>query len=84
MALKKYHNLLASGSWSTNDPKDSQILALVGVAKNLADDSNKSSDKSNTSNRETTKGDPSYIRDITPWIMEEPKGVVRNKNKDGK
>ena len=58
MALKKYNNLLTSGRWSNKDPKDTQILALVGVAQNLADDSKKSSDKSNTSERDTTKVDP--------------------------
>ena len=68
---------------STKYPKDSQILALVGVAQKLADDSNKSSEKSNT-NRDTTKGEPAYIRDLPPLILEELKFGVRNKNKDGK
>ena len=44
------------------------------------DDSKKSSEKSNTSNRETIKVDPAYIRDLPPWILEEPKyGVVKKK-----
>ena len=37
MALKKYNNLLTSGRWTNKGPKDSQILALVGVAQKLAD-----------------------------------------------
>ena len=37
MALKKYNNLLTSGKWSTKDPKDAQILDLVGVAQKLSD-----------------------------------------------
>ena len=55
MALKKYNNLLTSGRWSTKDPNDDQILSIVGVSQNLSDDSKKSSEKSNTSNRDTTK-----------------------------
>ena len=58
MYLKKYNILLTPGRWYTKDPKDSQILALVGVAQKLADDSKKSSDKSNTSNRASTNGEP--------------------------
>ena len=58
MYVKNYNNLLNSGRWSTEDPKDYQILALVGVDQKLADDSNKSSERSNTSNRDTTKGEP--------------------------
>ena len=54
--LKKYNNLLTSGRWSNNDPKDAHILYLVRVSQKLADEPNKSSDKSNTSNRESTKG----------------------------
>ena len=41
MALKKYNNLLTSGMWSTKYLKDSQILALVGVAQKLVDGSKK-------------------------------------------
>ena len=70
MALKKYNNLITSGMWSTRDPKGDHILALVEVAQKLADDSKKSSESSNTSKRETTKGEPSYIRDLSPWILE--------------
>ena len=44
MALKKYNNLLTSRRSSKKDPKDSHILALVGVAQNLVDDSKKSSE----------------------------------------
>ena len=39
MALNKYKNILTSGRWHTKDTKDAQILALVGVAQNLAYDS---------------------------------------------
>ena len=41
MALKKYNNLLTSWRCSNKDPKDSHILALVGVAQNITDDSKK-------------------------------------------
>ena len=47
MVLKKYSNVLTSGSWSTKYPKDSQILALVGVSQKLMNDSKKISEKSN-------------------------------------
>ena len=84
MALKKYNNPLTSGRWSSKDPKDSQILALVGVDQKLADDLNNSSDKSNTSKRESTKGDPYYIRDPPPWMLEDPKyGVGKKKLQKG-
>ena len=56
MALNSYNKPLTSGRWSTKDPKDDQILALLGVSQNIAYDSKKSSEKSNTPNRETTKG----------------------------
>ena len=81
MALKKYNNLLTSGRWSTKNTKDDQILALVGVAQNLSDDSKKASEKSN---RESTKGEPAYIKDLPPCILEYSKGGVRNKTNDGK
>ena len=45
MEQKKYNNLLTSGRCSAKDPKDAHILALVGVEKNIADDSKKSSDE---------------------------------------
>ena len=41
MDLKNYNNLLTSGKWSTKYPKDAHILALVGLAQKLADDSKK-------------------------------------------
>ena len=47
MALNKYNNLLTSGRWSTKDPKDAQILDLVGVAQKFADKTNNSSEKYN-------------------------------------
>ena len=84
MSLKNYKNLLTSGRWSNKYHKYYQILALLGLAKNLADDSKKSSDKSNTSKRESTKGDPYYIRDLPPWMLEYPKYRVGDKYKDGK
>ena len=56
MDLYNYNNLLTSGRWSKKYPKDDQILAQLGMAQNLADDSNKSSEKSNTSNMDSTKG----------------------------
>ena len=59
MALKKYNNLLTSGRWYTKYPNDAQLMDIVGVAQKLADYSKKSSDKSN---RESTKGEPSYIK----------------------
>ena len=62
MNLKNYNNLLTSGRWSSKDTKYAQILALVGVDQKLAYDLKKSSDKSNTSNRESTKVEPSYTR----------------------
>ena len=70
MDLKKYNNLLTSGRWSTNDTNDDKILALLGVAQNIAYDSNKSTDKSNTSNMDTTKGESDYTKDLPPWIPE--------------
>ena len=84
MALNNYNNLLTSGIWSINNIKDAQILSLVGVAQNLEDDSNKSYDKSNTSNIYSTKGEPAYIMDLPHCILEDPTGVVVNKTKDGK
>ena len=81
MALKKYNNLLTSGRWSNKDPK---YLSILGVAQNLVDGSNKSSDKSNTSKTESTKGEIAYIRDPPPWIMEELKVGVGSKTKYGK
>ena len=83
VALKNYNNLLTWLRWSTDYPKDDDILALVLVAQNLADESKKSYEKSNTSNRDTNRGEPAYIRDLPPWILEEPKGVVVNITKYG-
>ena len=56
MDLKKYNNLLTSGRWSKKDTKDDQILALVVVDQNLSDYYKKSYEKSNTSNRDSSKG----------------------------
>ena len=76
MALKKYNNLLTSGRWSNKDPNDANILALVGVDQKLANDFKKPSE--NTS-KESTKGEPAYIRYLSPWMIEEPKGGVGHK-----
>ena len=70
--LNKYNNPLTSGRWYTKYTKDYNILSLVGATQKLADDSNKSSDKSNTSNRETTNGELFYINDRPPWMLEDP------------
>ena len=35
MVMNKYNDLLSSGRCSNEDPKDYQILALVGVTQNL-------------------------------------------------
>ena len=81
MALNKYNNLLTSGIWSTKYPKDDNIMALVGVDWKLADDSKKSYDKSN---RYPTKGEPAYIRDLPPCMLEHTKVGVGKKTKYGK
>ena len=65
-ALKKYNRLLTSGRWSTEDPKYEQILDLVGLAHKLMNESKKTY---NMSNKESTKGEPAYIRDLLSWIM---------------
>ena len=80
MARKKYNNLLTSERWSNKDPKDSHILALVGVDHKLADELKKSSDKCS---RDPTNGASAYIRNLPPCILGDPKGVVGNKTKDG-
>ena len=76
--MNKYNNLLTSVSWSTKDPKDAQILALLGVAHKLMDDHNKSSDKSDSEYKDTkssTKVDPSYINYIPYWIWKIPSSM---------
>ena len=67
-----YSNLLTSGRWFNKDPKDDKILALVGVAQKIVDDSKKSSEKSNKPNMESTKVESSYTRDLRPWILKYP------------
>ena len=52
--LNKYNTLLTSGRCTNKNPNYTPILALVGLNQKLADDSKKSSDKSNTFNRDTT------------------------------
>ena len=84
MSLKKYNKFITSGKWSNKYPKDTQILALVGVAQKIVDNYKKSSDTSNTSNMGLTKEDPAYVKDLPPWITEHPKGGVVNKTKYGK
>ena len=66
VSVKNYNNFLTSGRCYNKDPKDADILALGGVSQNLADKSNKSSDKPN---REPTKGDIDYIRYLPPWML---------------
>ena len=41
MSLNNYSYILNLGRWSKNNPKDDQILSLVGVEQNLADESKK-------------------------------------------
>ena len=77
MALKTYIYLLTSGRRYNKETKDSHILDLVGVTQKLSDDSKKSSEKFNTSNRESTKGELDYTRDLPPWMLEDPKCGVR-------
>ena len=84
MALKNYNKLLTSGRCSNKYPKDVQILSLVVVIQKLSDEANKSSEKSTTSNRESTKGEPDYIMYLPPCMLEDPKSGVGNKTKYGK
>ena len=72
MVMNNYNNLLTSGRWFNKDPKDDKILALVGVAQKIVDDSKKSSEKSNKPNMESTKVESSYTRDLRPWILKYP------------
>ena len=81
MTLNKYNNLLTLGRWYNKDPKDVQNLDLFGVSQKITDYSKKSSDKSN---RGSTKVESSYLMDLTPWILEEPKRGVGKKTKHGK
>ena len=69
MALNNYNNLLHSRRWTSKDTKDSHILDLLIVTQNISDDSKKSSDKSKTSNRDSTKGEPAYTRYLLPWML---------------
>ena len=72
MALKKYINRLTYRRWTIKDPKDSQLLVLVGVAEKIMDDNNKSSDKSEGNNKEpiwSTKGEKDYIKDIQYYVF---------------
>ena len=48
MAFNKYNKLLTSVKWSTKDPKDAQIIALVRVSHNIMYPNNTSE---NTSER---------------------------------
>ena len=66
MALKKYNNLLISRRCLNKNTKDAHILALVGVTQMLSHDSKESANKSNTYNRESTKGYPTYISYLPP------------------
>ena len=84
MSLNIYNNLLTSGRWYNKDPNNARILSLLGVAQKLADYSKNLSEKSNTSNRWSTRREPAYIKYLPTWILEGPKGVVGNKTKDVK
>ena len=68
--LKKYNNLPTSGRRYNKYPKDDHILTLFGLVQKLVYNSKKSSDKSTTSNRESTKREISYTKDLPPWMME--------------
>ena len=76
MDLNNYNNILTSWRWSNKDPKDAHILSLVGVAQKISNNPKKPSEKPI---RESTKGYPDYIRELPPWILEEPKGGVGHK-----
>ena len=56
---------LNSGRGCTKDPNDAHIISLVVVDLMLIDSRN----KSEKPNRESAKGEPTYIRDITPCIL---------------
>ena len=81
MALKKYNNLLTYESWFIKYPKDAHIIYLIGLSQKLMDESKNKSDKSNI---ESTKGLPSYIRDIPYCIWKDPKRVMGNKTNYGR
>ena len=66
VAPNNYNKLFNSRRWSNKDTKDDHILSLVAMAQNIADDSKKASEKPS---RETTKGDPAFIRDLPTWIL---------------
>ena len=74
MSLNSYNKLRTAGRYSIKDTNDVQILNLVGVAQNLADDSKNSSEKSN---RGSTKGEPDYTRDLPTCMLEQPKGGLK-------
>ena len=81
MTLNNYNNLLTSVRWYNKNPKDYQILYLVGLSQKLVDDSKKSSEKYN---RYSTKLEPAYIKYLPPCMLEVPKWGVGNKTNDGK
>ena len=71
--LNNLNSLITSGIWCNKDYKDVHIIALVRLAQKLADNSKKSYEKYNTSNRDSTKGEPACIRHLPPCNLEEPK-----------
>ena len=79
MELNKYNNLLNSVRWPKKDPKYDHTLYLGGVSQKLADDSKKSSDRSNTSKKESTKGESFYTRGLPLCMLEQTKFGVANK-----
>ena len=66
MAPKKYNNIITSVRWSNKYAKDAHILALVGLAQNLSDNSKNPSENPI---RESMKGDPAYIRYLPPCML---------------
>ena len=80
MYLKKYNKIIISGRCYTKDNKDYNIMDIVGMAQNIADESKKESEKPN---KYSPKGEPDYIRDLPPWMIDDPKGGVGNVTKEG-
>ena len=81
LALNKYENIFTSGRLYNKDPKDAHTISLVGVAQKLPNDSKKTSESPSS---KSTKGDPVYVRDLPPWMMEKLKLGVGHKFNDDK
>ena len=76
MVLNKYNNILNWVRWSNKYPKNAHIINLVEVDHKLPNDSKKPTENPR---RESTKGDPAYIRYLPPSIIEETKQGARHK-----